>query len=100
MTMNYITIKGYVKNGKLEIEMPENVADGEARVEVPVMAGEQDIVHEDTPLSPEEIKEYLNFKGLTLGEIETGGWAGRGITDSVQFVEELRRRAWRKSELE
>jgi hypothetical protein len=97
--MNYITIKGSVKNGKLEVKLPDNVVDGEARVEVPV-TNEQDGVQADIPLSSEEIKEFLNFKGLTLGEIETGGWAGRGITDSVQFVEELRRKAWRKNDLE
>jgi hypothetical protein len=97
MAVSYVTIKGYIRDGKLEIEIPENVVDGEARVEVPVMA---EVAPEDTALSLEEIKEFLNFKGLTLGEIETGGWEGRGITDSVQFVEELRRKAWRKSDLE
>jgi hypothetical protein len=93
MAVNYVTVKGFIKDGKLEVDLPENVTEGEAEVIVPVMA-------EDSDLTPEEIRELLNFQGLPFGEIETGGWEGREIEDSVQFVEDLRRGAWRKHELE
>jgi len=93
MAVNYVTIKGYVRDGKLEVDLPENVTEGEVEIIVPVAA-------EDDDLTPEELQEYLNFKGLPFGEIETGGWEDRGIEDSVQFVQELRHKAWRKHELE
>lgn len=93
MTVNYVTVKGYVRDGKLEVELPENVTEGEVEIIVPVAVEEDD-------LTPEELQEYLNFKGLSFGEIETGGWEDRGIEDSVEFVQDLRRKAWRKHELE
>jgi hypothetical protein len=94
MIVQHIKIKGQIKDGKLEVELPDNVTDGEAELIVPVATSEDD------DLTPEEIQEYLNFKGLPFSEIETGGWEDREIEDSVQFVEELRRKAWRKHELE
>jgi hypothetical protein len=91
MAVNYVTIKGYVRDGKLEVDLPDDVIEGEVEIIVPVAAEEDD-------LTPEELQEYLNFKGLPLGEIETGGWEDRRIEDSVQFVQELRRKAWRELE--
>lgn len=83
---------------EVTIKLPDDFPVGEAEITVAAELSAE-AASEDHPLSPEELKKFLSFKGLPLGEIETGGWAGRGITDSVQFVEELRRRTWRKSDL-
>jgi len=88
MVVQHIKIKGQIKDGKLVVDLPANVTDGEAELIVPVAAGVDD------ELTLEEIQEYLNFQGLAFGEIEVGGWEGREIEDSVQFVEELRRETW------
>jgi hypothetical protein len=93
MAVNYVTIKGYIRNGRLEVELPENVAEGEAEVIVPV-------VPSDDNLAIADFQKYLNFKGLPLGEIQVGGWEDMGIKDSVEFIQELRRKSWRKHHLE
>ncbi len=71
MAVNYVTIKGYIKDGQLIYDLPDNVTDGEVRLEVPVEGV-------DTPISPEELAEYLDFKGLTAGEILQSGLVGSG----------------------
>lgn len=63
MAVNTVTIKGYIKDGVLEYELPENVIEGEAEITVPIVADEDD-------LTAEELVTYLKFKGLPLGEIE------------------------------
>lgn len=88
MATNYVTVKGYIKNGKLEVDLPENVEDCEVEVTVAVVAEAEET------LSPEEM---LQFEGKTLGEILdsrlVGTWSDRDdITDSGTFVEELRRK--------
>lgn len=93
MAINYVTIKGYIRDGKLEVELPENVAEGEAEIIVPIAVVDDDLAIED-------FHKYLNFKGLPLGEMQVGGWEDMGIEDSVEFIQELRRRAWRKYNFE
>jgi hypothetical protein len=93
MAINYVTIKGYVRGGKLEVELPDNVTEGEAEIIVPIAT-------EDDDLTPQELQEYLNFKGLPLGEIHVGGWEEMEIEDSVEFIQSLRRKSWRKYDLE
>jgi hypothetical protein len=85
MALQYVTVKGYIKDGELRIDLPENVVDGEVEIVLPITQAAQ-----EDDISPEEL---LKFEGKTLGEIETGGWEGMGITDSAAWVEENRRKA-------
>jgi hypothetical protein len=59
---------------EVTIRLPDDFPTGKAMVVIASMAGSGMASEDEKPLSREEIKEYLNFKGLTLGEIETGGW--------------------------
>jgi hypothetical protein len=93
MATNYVTIKGYIKDGKLEVELPENVTEGEAEIIVPIAA-------EDDDLAIEDFHKYLNFKGVPLGEMQVGGWEDMGIEDSAEFIQALRRKSWRKHNFE
>lgn len=90
MATNYITIKGYIKNGELKVDLPENVEDGEVEVTIPVSEAEE-LPWEERPWTEDELADMLNFQGKSLGEIQAGGWEDKGITDSVEFVENLRR---------
>ena len=100
MAVNYITLKGYVRNGKLEVELPENVTEGEAEIIVPVAAEpdyEKPILGDEPPLTDEEIDDLLRRKpGMTGAEIVaaglTGTWKHKGIEDSVTWVKEQRRK--------
>lgn len=51
---------------------------------------------EDQPITPEELEEFLRVKPMTGAEIVkagfVGGWEHKGITDSVAWVEEQRRK--------
>jgi phosphatidate phosphatase APP1 len=81
MGVTYITLKGYIKNGELELDLPENVADGEVEVRVAV-----------------ESESSLESQRRSLGEIleseYIGSWADMDITDSQEWVEEQRRKMW------
>jgi len=91
MATNYITVKGEIKNGELKVDLPDNVQDGEVEVTIPVAdTGTQP--WENRPWTEEELAEMLHFEGKSLGEIETGGWEDMGITNSVEFIEEVRRK--------
>lgn len=76
MATNYITIKGYVRDGKIEADLPENVIDGEAEITIVVKNEESE------PLTGAEIVA----RGLT------GGWKDLGIEDSVAWVKEQKRK--------
>jgi hypothetical protein len=91
MTLNYITIKGYIRNGKLDVTLPENVQDGEAEVIIP-------IADDETPFADEEIREFLTFRALPAEQIVTGGWEHRDIGDSVEWAAALRRREEERGE--
>jgi len=96
MTVNYITIKGFIKDGELNIDLPENVMDGEIEVKLPV--AEDAIAWEDRPWMEDELTAMLKFEPATLGEILEAGLIGQGeadwsdVEDSAIFVEELRRK--------
>ncbi len=90
MATSYITIKGEIKNGELKVDLPENVQDGEVEVTIPVSDIEE-LPWEERPWTEDELADMLSFQGKSLGEIQTGGWEDKGITDSVEFVENLRR---------
>ena len=84
MSIHYVTIKGQIKDGKLNAELPANVVDGEAEIMIPVASNEI------------EADESIHFKGLTVGELleagVIGGWKDRNIPDSLEYLAELRRK--------
>ena len=90
MAVNYV-IKGYIKDGELHIDLPQDVRDAEVVMQVTVIDD-----YNDTPLSDEEITGLLKSEPLTGAEIVaqglTGGWKELGITDSVAWVEEQKRK--------
>ncbi len=95
MTVNYITIKGFIKDGELNIDLPENVMDGEIEVKLPV--AEDAIAWEDRPWMEDELEELLRPEPpMTGAEIVaaglTGGWEHLGIEDSVEWLNEQKRR--------
>ncbi|MBI5668319.1 MAG: hypothetical protein HZC41_09955 [Chloroflexi bacterium] len=63
MTTQYVTIKGYIRDGKLNVELPDNVVDGEVEVKIPIPA------EEDKPLTEAEIRELMTPNPKTIGEI-------------------------------
>ncbi len=92
MATHYITIKGYIENGELKVDLPENVADGEVEVKIAV----EDIsANVDEPLTDEQIDALMRPSPKTGAEIiaagHTGGWEHKGITDSVEWLQNRRR---------
>lgn len=97
MATNYITVKGYIRNGKIEIDLPENVTDGVVKVQIPVEGENPSApIVDDSPLTDEEIENMINPNPKSGAEIvalgHTGGWEHKGITDSVEWVAEQRRK--------
>jgi hypothetical protein len=95
MTTTYITIKGTIKNGELKIDLPKNVIDGEIEVKLAVVQDE--IPWEDRPWTDEELEELLRPESpMTGAEIVaaglTGGWEHLGIEDSVEWLNEQKRK--------
>jgi hypothetical protein len=93
--MNYITIKGYVRDGKIEADLPDDVIEGEIELKVPV---ERDVISDDDAIplwTDEELAELIKPNPKTGAEIvalgHTGGWEHKGIEDSVEWLAELRR---------
>ncbi len=83
----FIHLTGKVtEDGELVFDPPKNLPPGEAESET---ADEQDF-------TDEEIKELLTFTPKTGKEIVEsgliGGWEDKGITNSVAWVEEQRRK--------
>ena len=93
MATNYITIKGYIRDGKIEVDLPENVVDGEVSLEVPITANAPDST-DHQPLTDEEIDALMHPNPKTGAEIaksSIGSWEHKGITDSVEWIAEQRR---------
>lgn len=87
------------ESGKLEIDLPDGLPPGEVQVtiQVPVSEPPKDSSDwENQPWTEEEIREFLTFEPKSAAEIADsdaiGAWAHKGITDSVAFVEDLRRK--------
>jgi hypothetical protein len=95
MATNYITVKGYIKNGELHVNLPKNVADGEIQIELPVETDKHTFT-DDQPLTDEEIDALMKPDPKQGSEIvknpAIGSWAHKGITDSVKWVAEQRRK--------
>ena len=94
-----ITLKGYITEaGQLKVDLPENHPVGEVTL---IIAP----IDDEAPWTDEEIEELLRPEPMTGAEIvaggHVGGWEHKGITDGVEFVEEMRRkrkekRQWRQ----
>jgi hypothetical protein len=82
------------EEGKLEIDLPEGLPPGDVRITIETLTEEQ--AWEERPWTEEEIQEMLTFRPATGAEIVAsgaiGGWADQGIEDSVEWVEEQRRK--------
>lgn len=90
--MTTIWLTGHItEDGKLEIELPEGLPAGE--VEVMLQVGKQsEVEDDDAPLTPEEIAELIIPKPVPAHLIVGGGWEHKGIEDSVEWVNNLRRK--------
>ncbi len=88
MTIHYVTIPARIRRGKLEIELPSNVAEGEIYIEVPIL--------DEVPLSDEELADLTAAGPKTGAEIvqnpAIGSWAYKGIADGVQWEAEQRKK--------
>ncbi len=95
MATNTVTVKGYIKNGKINVDLPENVVDGEIIIEIPVETASP-VPQNDQPLTDEEIDALMKPNPKPGSEIvknpAIGSWAHKGITDSVEWVAEQRRK--------
>jgi len=94
--MTIIQLTGHItEDGKLEVELPSGLPPGEVEVtlRVETQAKTETIDEDDdTPLTDEEIAELLIPKPVPAHLIKTGGWEHMGIEDSVEWVNELRRK--------
>lgn len=96
MSTNDVMIKGYIRNGELVIDLPKDVQDGEIEVRVTVKTP-ADVTPDAEPLwTDDELAALIRPEPKTGAEIvalgHTGGWEHKGITDSVAWVQEQRRK--------
>jgi hypothetical protein len=102
-----IHIKGHVtEQGELVFDAPKNLPPGEVDITIQAVTSEQneELIESEIP-TPDDLKDLLNFTPKTGKEIVEmglmGGWEHKGITDSVEWVEEQRKkrrehRKWRR----
>jgi hypothetical protein len=91
--MDTIIVKGILtEEGKIIVDLPEGWKAGEIELEVPI--------EPQATYSDEELAELLKSEPQSGAEIaqadEIGSWAD--IEDSVEFVEEMRRKRREKSQ--
>ena len=94
--MTTIQVNGRItEEGELEIKLPEGLPPGEARITIEISPGEA--------WTRDELERAVRIEPMSGSEMVkaglTGGWEDQGITDSVEWVEEQRRkrreqRAW------
>ena len=94
--MTSIELTGRItENGKLELELPAGLPPGEVHVIIELSSAE-DTKSADDPITQEELDELMRIEPMTGAEIVKagllGGWKDEGITDSVAWVEEQRRK--------
>src|SRR5260221_1513837 len=99
--MSSIELTGRItENGKLELELPEGLPPGEVQVTIELPQQEQLTSSDEQPITQDELDELMRVEPMTGAEIVKagllGGWADEGITDSVAWVEEQRRKHGRK----
>ena len=80
-------------DGHLEVEIPANMPAGEVRITIEAIAADFDSSEQ---FNQEEIADLLTFTPQSGVDIVAaglvGGWEHKGIEDSVDFVDELRRK--------
>jgi hypothetical protein len=80
--------------GKLEVELPEGLPSGDVQVIIELPDGEAR--PDGQPLADEEIKELMQVEPMAGADIVaaglTGGWEDLGIQDSLEWMQELRRK--------
>ena len=89
--MTTVIIKGRLTDdGRIEAELPDGWQPGDVMIEVPVELE----TWTDEELA--ELEELMKSEPVPGSEIvhadEIGAWADMGIEDSVEFVEEMRRK--------
>jgi len=87
--MTTIHLKGRITDtGELDVEVPDGLPPGEARVTIEVPIPRE--------WSAQELDDVLKVNPMTGAEIVQadllGGWADQGISDSQAWVEDLRRK--------
>ncbi len=101
-----ITINGYMtETGKLVFDLPDDLPGDEFELVIKVSRKiSQDKITEipvaieddEPPLTDEDIAEMMRPEPKSGAEIialgHTGGWEHKGITDSVEWVKEQRRK--------
>ena len=96
MTTNDVMIKGYIRNGELVIDLPKDVLDGEIEVRVTVKKPVDSTPDAEPLWTDAELAALIRPEPKTGAEIvalgHTGGWEHKGITDSVAWVQEQRRK--------
>lgn len=106
-TMEWLELKGHItEDGKLEIELPQNVESGDVDVllklkkpiqqQVETNTEAIDEISTDEPSTEDEIRAALKFEGKTVGEILSSGligaWSDVEIDDPVEWLHEKRRK--------
>lgn len=97
VTLHKIQLTGHItETGELRIDdLPAGLPPGQVQVTIEVPAHEE-IPWEERPWTDEEIAAMNQIEPKTGVEIvaagHTGGWEDYGITDSVEWVEEQRRK--------
>ncbi len=85
MAIHYVTIKGRIKDGKLEdIHIPPNTPDGEVEIQIPAL--------EENDLADQLLKEGFKFGVVPSDQLVVGGWEDGEMVESVEWVAEMRRK--------
>ena len=96
MATNTVTIKGYLRDGKIEAELPDNAVEGEIELRIVVETESSDIQAPDPGWSDEELGRVVDPQPKSGAEIvasgHTGGWEHKGIEDSVEWIKAQRAR--------
>ncbi len=96
VTVNRIQLQGRITEaGKLEVELPDDLPPGDVQVTIEVPTSEE-LPWEERPWTDEEIEAMSHIEPKTGAEIvaagHVGGWEDYGITDTVEWIEEQRRK--------
>jgi hypothetical protein len=88
-----IKIDGHVTDdGQLKFDLPADLPPGDVKITIEAVAPEVDPSEQFTD---KEIAELSAIQPGTMGDIINDGllgiWADKGINDSVEFVDDLRR---------
>lgn len=98
-----IHLKGHItKDGKLQVELPPDIQPGDVDVIIQPLAVADDVPWEERPWTEAEIDEMMTRSPKTGAEIAAsdvvGAWEHYGITDSVEWVEAVRKKEQQRSQ--